>query len=103
MTEETVPVTIYGASDDCFELETPDRSIEQEFDCLDRTIYVSLSAPNEDELIVKGKFGRNGWELGIHGKNEVGWLVEEGNSPDGEENPALIVHVPVGTIAEEVY
>lgn len=103
MTEATIPVTIYGASDDCLELETPDRSILEEYDCYDRAIYVSLTAPNDEELIVKGKFGRNGWELGIHGKNEAGWLIEESTRPGRDEDPALIVHVPVGTTAEEVY
>lgn len=103
MMTATVPVTVYGASDDCLELETPDNSISEEINCDVRTCYVSLTAPNGDELIVKGKYGRNGWELGIYGKNEAGWMIEESTSPYRDGEPALIVHVPVGTVAEEVY
>lgn len=103
MTEATIPVTVYGASDDCLELETPDRSIYEEFSAYDRTIYASLTAPNGDWIVVKGKYGRHGWELGLHGDNDHGWLIEESTRPGREEDPALIVHVPVGTVAEEVY
>lgn len=97
----TVPVTFYGASDDLIELETPDRSIYDEYDCYARPCRVKFTAPNGETLTAEGEFGYDGWQLKVL-SNDNDWKVEESVRPDRVTDPALIIHAPVGTVAEEV-
>lgn len=103
-TTDTVPVTIYGASDDLFELDTPDRSVYEEYDCYDRPCTVRLTAPNGEGVTVRGYFTGD-WEVGVHevdGLPNADWRIEDSVRPDDDRDPAIIVHVPVGTTAEEI-
>lgn len=100
----TVPVTIYGASDDLFDLETPDRSIYEEYDCCN-TCVVRLTAPNGETFDVYGAFGESplsDWEVRPYGDDNADWAWENSRRPDRESDPAIIVHVPVGTTAERI-
>lgn len=100
----TVPVTVYGASDDLVELDTPDRSIYEEYDCYGPT-FVKLTAPDGATMVVRLEFGRPGpyeeWDVEVHEDN-AGWKVEKARRPDNDIDPALIIHVPVGTVAENI-
>jgi hypothetical protein len=105
---ETFPVTIYGASDDLFELDSPNREIYEEYDHYNESGWyrAKLTAPDVTFLIVRANYGAgNGesdWAVEVEGENTTGWLVEEGLRPDHEFDPAIIVHVPLGTVAEEL-
>lgn len=102
----TVATTIYGASDDLFELESEDRSIYEEYDCWGRPCVVRLTAPNGETLVVRGYFRYDGeWEVGVHEHPDytnADWKVEQSQRPDRPSDPAIIVHVPVGTTAQEL-
>lgn len=96
----TVPVTIYGASDDLFKLDTPDDSIYEEYDCYGETV-VRLEAPNGETFDVYGVYGRGptDWAVGPYGDNNANWNWETSQRPDNDMDPAIIVHAPIGTTA----
>ncbi|MBC9705954.1 MAG: hypothetical protein H9W81_13480 [Enterococcus sp.] len=102
--ENTIPVTIYGASDDLVELDTPDWSIYEEYDAYGPT-FVRLTAPDGKTMVIRVEFGREGskfdWDLEIY-ENSTTWVVEDSVRPDRDSDPALIIHAPVGTYSEEV-
>lgn len=101
---ETIPVTIYGSSDDLVELETPDRSINEEFDCGGPGFF-KLTSPDGANMVIRAEYCRPGateeWDLEISEDN-AGWVVEKSRRPDYDLDPALIIHVPVGTVAEKI-
>lgn len=101
MTEQNLtPVTFYGASDDLVELDTPDRSIYEEYDCWEQKVTVTFTAPNGETLIASAYFDWDGnWQLTIVA-NEFDWQVDNSVRPDRETDPAFIIWVPEGTTAE---
>lgn len=100
---ETIAVTIYGASDDCLEVESSDGTIKEEYDCYDRACYIELEDPEGDSVVVRGRYTRDGWSVELYRDNEPGWVIEETQHPIYDEEFALTIHVPVGTVAEQVY
>lgn len=102
---EQIEITIYGASDDLFEIDGP--GINEEFGCWDRRCVVGLYAPDGTSLIVWGEFTRDGWQIGVETNRVDGgpwprWGMRWAERPDREGDPALIITAPLGTTALEV-
>lgn len=94
-------ITIYGASDDLVEI---DGEFTEEFD-----VYGPwrgrVLAPNGDSLIITAEFGKPGgdaeWTLGVENSGTwPAWPIRFGERPDREDDPAIIMDVPSGTIVE---
>lgn len=101
---KTIPVKIYGASDDYMLGECPVSgehwSLSDQYDSCGPTFLI-YEAPNGETLTVRGEYCRPGadteWEVVVH-ENKHGWKVEETTRfPDDDYDPALIIHIPTGT------
>ncbi|PKV80880.1 hypothetical protein [Nocardia fluminea] len=97
-------LTIYGASDDCLELEG---YINEEYDAL-RPITLVLRAPTGAQLAVSAEFDGatpirgDGWALSIlHVDPQWTWTVRLSERPDRPDDPAIVLEVPVGTTVTE--
>lgn len=91
-------IIIYGASDDCIEVDGP---YSDEF-CIygQRTIgTVVLDSPEGLVMEVSLEYGTNGWEINLPDQPESwgGWPVRFGSIPDGSEGPAIFIDAPIGT------
>lgn len=100
----TIPVTIYGYSDDVLSLQTPSRSIYDEFDCCN-TCLIMLTAPNGETFKVYAAYGESpisDWIVQPWGDDNANWRWESIENPDNDDDPAIVVYVPAGTIVERI-
>ncbi|WP_280465978.1 hypothetical protein [Nocardia brasiliensis] len=105
MSEALRSLTIYGASDDCLEVEG---YIDDEFDASQSAILI-LTAPDDARLIVAAEFCPDAqWRS--HGEGDSGWVLQVHHSdpkwtypvrltfrPDRDTSPAIELDVPAGT------
>lgn len=102
---ENIPVYIYPGSDDRIEVEVSDGSFYEQYDSSGPT-FIKLTSPNGDSVVVRGEYGNpeadTEWEVVVH-ENTAGWKVEENGPPGWDDyDPALTVHVPTGTVFEDI-
>jgi hypothetical protein len=93
-------IIIYGASDDCIEIEG---AVSEEYNIYgDRTIgTVVLESPAGETLEVTLEF-HSDWTItlppiGEDFSSRVPWPVKLGDRPDRPEDPALFIDAPAGT------
>lgn len=95
---ETNQIIIYGASDDCIEIEG---AVSDEYSVFGhRTIgTVILESPEGLVMEVILEFGLNDWEITLPHRPESwgNWPVRFGSIPDGSEGPAIFIDAPIGT------
>jgi hypothetical protein len=95
---DTNQIIIYGASDDCIEIEG---AVYDEFSVFgQRTIgTVILEAPEGTVMEVTLEYGPNDWEITLPDQPESwgGWPVKFGAIPDGSEGQAIFIDAPAGT------
>lgn len=97
-------LTIYGASDDCLELEG---YINEEYTAYRKATLV-LRAPTGAQLAITAEFDGatpipgEGWALSIlHSDPQWTWPVRLSERPDRPDDPAIVLEVPVGTTVRE--
>lgn len=91
-------IIIYGASDDCIEIEG---AISEEYNLDENRGTVVLESPAGETLEVTLEF-KTDWiitlpPVGEDLSNLVPWPVEFGDRPDRPEDPALFIDAPAGT------
>lgn len=97
---------IYGASDDCIEVEG---AFEEEYQAYKLWEGLIIS-PDGQSLRIQAQYGLPGantadWTLSISNTDDwPDWSIRFGEGPRGEHrDPALYLDVPEGTIIEEGY
>lgn len=101
--DNTEALMVYGASDDLMEYSWLDRENDMdELDIYSRTGILVVTTPSGARFKVTAQFGADGWELGfvIKDPSVEAPVVEAVARPDCPEDPALVVHLPVGSTAE---
>jgi hypothetical protein len=92
-------ITIYGASDDLVEFEG---AIQDEFNAYGLWSG-TLRSPDGEELVIEAEFGRPGaaadWTIGVRStSSHPAWPMHFTNRPDRDDDPALVIEVPDGTM-----
>lgn len=95
-------VTFYGASDDLVEFEG---AISEEFNTYSRW-QGRLVSPSGESLILSAEFSKPGsdsdWTLTVENSaDSPSWPIRFGERPDRDDDPAIIIDVPEGTIVKE--
>ncbi|MGI6878801.1 hypothetical protein [Microbacterium sp. gxy059] len=96
-------LTIYGASDDLVEIEGEFR---EEFSAYNGW-RGRVTAPDGDALIITAEYGKPRgeaeWTLGVENAGTwPSWPIYFSERPDRDDDPAIVIDVPAGTIVEEV-
>lgn len=92
-------ITIYGASDDCIEL---DGDIVDEHYTNDGNV-IRLTAPDGEYLEVRIEYGRHEWDISVdHRTGDLApdWPVRFAYRDDGtdhNDDPAIVIDAPAGT------
>ena len=92
-------ITIYGASDDCIELEG---AIRDEHYVQDGNV-IRLTSPDGEVMDVRIEYGRHEWDIRVDhrtGDLAPNWPVHLAHRDDGgdhADDPALIIGAPAGT------
>lgn len=102
MSNSTVDVLIYGASDDLVEVEGAIDGAD-EFNVYDEWVG-TLTSPSGKALRVRAEFCPSGvddveWRISVeHTGTTPKWPIHFTTRPDRDSDPAVIITVPVGTI-----
>lgn len=96
---DTTTVLMYGASDDCIEIEGAIEGAGEYYttDCTD----FALVAPNGDQLFLHIDYGikpESEWTIRIENSTtHPSWPMHFTHRPAQSDDPALALDVPVGT------
>lgn len=100
--DNTEALLVHGASDDLVEYSWLDRENDTgELGIYGKTGVLTVTTPSGARFKVTAQFGADGWELGFVTKDPSveAPVVEAVARPDYPEDPAMVIHLPVGSTA----
>lgn len=92
----TNQIIIYGASDDCIEI---DGAVRDEFNVYDEPVTLELKSPSGEIMKVTLEYGPDRWKITLPqiSENYGDWSFTFGDHPDAGDGSAVFIDAPAGT------